>query len=226
SRSSSGSPTSRGSSSRSLWATSWARGTRCRSRTTAWCRRGRTSCDRSRRGRPARSGRRRGNGRAAVEFLLALGRDGDHHCPEQRDPEAALGDDLVPRRLGKTLVEQERPDDDADERVADRDRRHGCRELPGRERDLLDDEREDAGERERVRLPTREHGTDAVVAEDLDRGLAEGGGKAVKNSGARPVEARLADERALVAHDDERCGDGAEDHDGDGPLTCRGVVVA
>ena len=63
-----------------------------------------------------------------------------------------------------------------------RDRR---RELPRRERDLLHDEREDARDCERVSLPAREHGAEAVVAEDLDGRLAERGGEPVEDAGTR-----------------------------------------
>ena len=85
-----------------------------------------------------------------------------------------------------------------DERVAHGHRGDRRRELARRERHLLHDERQDPRDRERIGLPARQHRADPVVAEDLDRRLAQRRGEAVQDAGARAVQRRLPDERALV----------------------------
>jgi hypothetical protein len=69
----------------------------------------------------------------------------------------------VPRRTAQTLVEQEDPDEDRDDRIRDRDGRDRRRQSSCPERDLLDDEAQHADDRKGVDLPA----TDALVGQPV-----------------------------------------------------------
>ena len=76
--------------------------------------------------------------------------------------------------------------------------------FPVDERDLLDEEGQDPGDRKGVELPALEHRSDAAVAVDLHRRLAERGREPVQHSGARAVQRRLARSRSPPAGDEQR----------------------
>ena len=95
------------------------------------------------------------------------------------------------------------PDQDPDDRVRDRHGRHGRRQAPGAERDLLQDEAAGAGDRERVALPVREHRADALV-QVVERRLREGRRKAEHHPCDGSVDGGLLRQPAAAAEHEQQ----------------------
>ena len=104
--------------------------------------------------------------------------------------------------------------------------RHRRRQAAGGERDLLHQEREDAGRCKHPELPAREHPAQPVGLEQRAARLPQRGRQPVEQPRARAVGPRLLGRGASPAGDEERTSAGREHGDGDRPLPAGRAVVA
>ena len=144
--------------------------------------------------------------------LVALRGERDERRPLRASTRPLHPQDDVPRRAGESLVQHESPYRDL--RPGSPHRRHGRRELPAPS-DLLDDERGDARERHRVRLPVGEDGpipSCRVSTVGFAR-LAD----SPKSTPANPYVAALR-ERAAPTEEHQDDGEPAEENEQDSPV--------
>src|SRR6478736_8238701 len=92
-----------------------------------------------------------------------LTRERDDCRADECQAEPDHGDDDMPRRSAEALVQDDDPDQDGDDGIRDRHRGNSRRQSPRPERDLLDDEAEQAHYCERIALPVGQHRAHALV---------------------------------------------------------------
>ena len=117
------------------------------------------------------------------------------------------------------------PEQDAHHRVRDRHGRDRGGEVAGAERDLLQDEPEHAGGRQRVALPVGQHHPHALV-EKLDGWLRQRGREPEEDTGHGAVDGRLHLQASVPAEDEQPGADRPEHDDRDRPLVSRSVLLA
>ena len=136
-----------------------------------------------------RHGVRRSSG-GPVLRARALARERDDDGADESQSETDTGHDDVPARSAEALVEERDPEQDSDDRVRDRDRGDGRGELARAERDLLEDEPQDARDGERIRFPVGEQLVDPRV-EVVERRLRQRRREAEQDSRQRSVHGGL-----------------------------------
>ena len=120
-------------------------------------------------------------------LLRSLGRERDHRGAEERDPRPQYATILCDSGGASRSSRSNVPMTIETRGCTRTPSRPTSASLPVARESLLHDEREDPRERERIGLPARQDRADPVVADDLDRGLAQRRGQPVQDASTGAV---------------------------------------